>query len=137
MFACLDEPQMPFRQLQCAILIEHPEDRDVDTPKRVAEHRLVPVAADPVEDNACDPDIGAMIGITTDQCRDRMGEAGAIDDEDHGQPKCRGKIRRRPVPSAAPSKSPIIASTTSVEPSSVAAAALARSRSPASPRDRS
>lgn len=95
MLACLYEAQVAFGQLQCSVLSQYAEDRHRNSGKRIAQHSLMPVAADPVQNDARDTDIVAVTGIAADQGGHGMGEARAIDDQDHCKSKCCGEIRRR------------------------------------------
>ncbi|MCY1302774.1 hypothetical protein D9M70_524550 [compost metagenome] len=92
MLARLHEAEMALRQLQRTVLPQDTENRHAHPLQRIAQHHLVPVTADLVEDDANHPNIVAMVRITANECGDRMGQAGAIDNEDDGEIERRCEI---------------------------------------------
>ena len=95
MFAGLHQAQMPLRQGKPGIGAQHGQNRHPDRDKRIAQHHLMPVAADPVEDDADNTDIVAKPCISTDQRRHRLRHAGAIDHQYDGEIQRRRQIGRR------------------------------------------
>ena len=61
-----------------------------DRPQSGPDHLLVPVARDAIGDDASDANVGAVGREASQQRRDRMGRAGAIEHENDGETKpCR------------------------------------------------
>lgn len=106
MFAGLDEAEMALRQGKRLVAADDGDDRHTDRFERLSQHRFVPVAADLVEDDAGDADIGTETGKTRNQRRDRLRHARGIDDEHHGKPELGGEIGRRSLSVGRPVEKP-------------------------------
>ena len=85
--------------------------------ERLAQDRLVPVAADPVEHHAAEPDGGVEGGEPVHQRGDAAGLRGGVHHQQTGARSSRGDVRGRGEPGStagwlAPSNRPITPSTT-------------------------
>ena len=82
----LNEPEMPVGQSQRRVSVDAPEYGNADPLGRLDKQISVPVAPDPVVDDACDVDVIAEARKPVDDSRCGGSHRTRVDYQDHRQP---------------------------------------------------